>query len=231
MVQLGFPIFVEFGEKSEMISVKTFVFNPFMENTVVLSSENGEATIVDPGCYDKVEKEVLRDFIKSEGLKVTQLVNTHCHIDHVFGNSFVKNEYNVKLGIHKNDHETLRAVKAYAPSYGFQHYEEAEPDYFFSEEDSLVVGGVEFKILFVPGHSPGHVAFYQDEQKLCIGGDVLFRGSIGRTDLPGGHFETLIESIRQEMFAMDPETVVYPGHGEVTTIDHEMRTNPFCAVL
>ncbi len=214
-----------------MINVKTFVFNPFMENTYLIYGEDKKATIIDPGCYDAREKLALSEFIENEGLEVVQLLNTHCHIDHVLGNSFVKDKYGVELGIHKDDLEVLRAVKAYAPSYGFQNYEDIEPDYFLEPGKTVQMGGREFEIIFAPGHAPGHVVFYNEDEKILIGGDVLFRASIGRTDLPGGDHDLLIENIREKIFKLPGDTVVYPGHGENTSIGWEKENNPFCAVV
>lgn len=213
-----------------MIQVKSFVFNPFMENTYVLYDETKETIIIDPGCYESHEKNELTNFIKTEGLKVVKLLNTHCHIDHVFGNQFIKDVYDVELSIHKEDEATLRSVKVYAPNYGFSNYEEAEPDHFIDEGDVISFGKSALDIVFVPGHAPGHVAFYNKAQNICIGGDVLFQGSIGRTDLPGGDFDTLIKSIHEKMFPLGDDMVVYCGHGGETTIGHEKKTNPFCAI-
>ncbi len=214
-----------------MIQVKSFVFNPFMENTYVLYDETKEAIIIDPGCYEKHEKDELTSFIKNEGLKVVKLLNTHCHIDHVFGNQFVKTTYDVKLSIHQKDEETLRAVKVYAPNYGFSHYEEAEVDNYIDEGDVITFGNSTLDIVFVPGHAPGHVAFFNKEDKIIIGGDVLFQGSVGRTDLPGGDMNTLIKSIHEKMFPLGDDMTVYCGHGGTTTIGHEKKTNPFCALV
>ncbi|MFY0651598.1 MAG: MBL fold metallo-hydrolase [Cyclobacteriaceae bacterium] len=213
-----------------MIEIQNFVFNAFMENTYVIYDESKEAIIVDPGCYERQEEEELTSFIESENLNVVKLVNTHCHIDHVFGNQFVKDKYGVGLYIHKADEETLRSVKVYAPAYGFTNYNEAEADGYFDVSDTLDFGNSSFEIVFVPGHAPGHIAFINKEQKVCIGGDVLFDGSIGRTDLPGGNFEQLIQSIHTELFVLDDDTTVYPGHGGTTTIGKEKMSNPFCAL-
>lgn len=214
-----------------MINIKTFVFSPFMENTYVLYDNNKKAIVVDPGCYEQYEKQQLDNFIVSEGLQVQLLINTHCHIDHVFGNYYVKEKYNVPLHIHEKDLETLRSVKAYAPSYGFQHYEEAAPDGFLNEGKDVEAGEMIFEVRFTPGHAPGHVVLINKEENICIGGDVLFQGSIGRTDLPGGDLNTLIKSIHEKLFNDLPDDmVVYPGHGPETTIGVEKRTNPFCAV-
>lgn len=211
-----------------MIKVKTFTFNPFIENTYVLYDETKECIIVDPGCYDEDEQDELKTFIEANQLKVTKLINTHCHVDHVLGNSFVKEHYKVSLFIHKIDQATLKSVKAYAPAYGFHKYQEAEADGFLDEGDVVEFGQSKLEIFFVPGHAPGHIALYNVEEKLCIGGDVLFKGSIGRTDLPGGNFDTLIDSIRRKMFTLPEDTTVYCGHGPTTTIGEEKWFNPFC---
>lgn len=213
-----------------MITVKSFVFNPFSENTYVVYDDTKEALIIDPGCYEKHEQEELEGFVNSNQLNVSLLLNTHCHIDHVLGNDFVKRKYNVPFLIHKAEESLLRAVKSYASNYGFTHYKEALPDKFISEKDEVTWGKSQFDVFFLPGHSPGHLGFYNPEQKLLISGDVLFDGSIGRTDLPGGDTDTLIENIQQKLFILPDEVVVYSGHGNTTTIGVEKKTNPFCAL-
>lgn len=213
-----------------MIQVKSFVFNPFLENTYVLFDKTKECIIIDPGCYEKFEQDALKSFIEENELKVVRLLNTHCHIDHVFGNYWAKTTFGVDLEIHEFDAPTLLAVKAYAPSYGFQHFQESTADKFLKEGDKIHFGNRELDIMFVPGHAPGHIAFYNREEKICIGGDVLFQGSIGRTDLPGGDFDTLINSIKTKMFLLDDDTTVYCGHGASTTIGEEKMHNPFCGI-
>ncbi|MDW3208585.1 MAG: MBL fold metallo-hydrolase [Reichenbachiella sp.] len=213
-----------------MIQIQNFVFNPFMENTYVLYDETKEAIIIDPGCYEQAEKDELTDFIETNELKVVKLINTHCHIDHVFGNAFVKKKYGVTLTIHKEDEATLKSVEVYAPAYGFQNFENTEAEEFFDEGDQIKFGNSTLDIFFTPGHAPGHVVLVNQEQNICIGGDVLFDGSIGRTDLPGGDFDTLIKSIHEKVFALEDETVVYPGHGGTTTVGKEKVSNPFCAL-
>jgi hydroxyacylglutathione hydrolase len=210
-----------------MIHLKRFTFNAFGENTYVLYDETGECVIIDPGCYDRAEQQELSRFISDNKLKVTLLLNTHGHIDHVLGNAFVKRTYQVPLLIHQTDEATLRSVQTYAPAYGFVQYESTEADQYLSEGDTVTFGRSELEVLFVPGHAPGHLAFYNQSQKLCIGGDVLFQGSIGRTDLPGGDFATLIRSIQTKLFPLGDEVTVYPGHGEPTTIGEEKKHNPF----
>jgi len=213
-----------------MLKIQEFTFNPFQENTYVLYDETKEAVIIDPGCYEDDEKSELVEFIKSNNLKVVMLLNTHGHIDHVLGNSFVKDTFKVNLYIHKIEEPVMRAVKAYAGNYGFAMYQEASVDGYLEEGNSIKFGKQEFKILFVPGHSPGHVAFYHENEKILIGGDVLFQNSIGRTDLPGGNFDTLINSIHEKLFTLPDDVVVYAGHGPTTTIGFEKVTNPFCAL-
>jgi hydroxyacylglutathione hydrolase len=213
-----------------MLNVQSFVFNPFQENTIVIYDESGNGFIIDPGCIDGAEQKELSDFIEGKKLNVNAILNTHCHIDHVLGNFFVKEKYKAKLHIHHKEEPVLKAVKAYAPNYGFFQYQETTADAFLEEGQILKLGNEELKVLFVPGHAPGHVAFYNEKNKIVIGGDVLFYNSIGRTDLPGGNFDTLIDSIHTRLFTLPDDVVVYPGHGPETTIGFEKRTNPFCAL-
>jgi glyoxylase-like metal-dependent hydrolase (beta-lactamase superfamily II) len=213
-----------------MLHVEVFVFNPFQENTYVVSDETKAAVVIDPGCYEKEEKQALTDYIREHDLRVVKLLNTHCHIDHVLGNAFVKDEYNTRLYLHRMDEPVLRAVSAYASNYGFQQYQPATPDVYIEEGEEIEVGNQSLKVLFVPGHSPGHVAFYHEGEKVLLGGDVLFRNSVGRTDLPGGNTDTLLESIHEKLFTLPDDVTVYPGHGPTTTIGFEKTTNPFCAL-
>jgi hydroxyacylglutathione hydrolase len=214
-----------------MLKVQRFVFNPFEENTYILFDETKEGVVIDPGCYDKQEQNELVSFIEREELKVVKLLNTHCHIDHVLGNWYVKKTYGVKLFIHPKDEVVLKAVKVYAPNYGMFEYQDTEADEFLHEGQQITFGNQSLRVLFVPGHAPGHVAFYHEQSRQLIGGDVLFLNSIGRTDLPGGNHNTLIESIHQKIFTLPDEVVVFPGHGPETSVGFEKRTNPFCAVI
>jgi glyoxylase-like metal-dependent hydrolase (beta-lactamase superfamily II) len=158
------------------------------------------------------------------------LLNTHCHIDHVLGNAFVKEKYKVRLLLHKIEEPYLRAVETYASNYGFYQYESSTPDGYIDENDTIEFGNQKLTIRFVPGHSPGHLVFYHEGSKSLISGDVLFYGSIGRTDLPGGNYEVLIESIHKQLFTLPDDVTVYPGHGGETSIGYEKINNPFCAV-
>ncbi len=207
--------------------VTGFTFNAFSENTYLLHDETKECVIVDPGCYDKSEQKALQDFVAAQGLHVTKLVNTHGHVDHVLGNKFISDTYQVSLAIHEADLPTLRAVVVYAPSYGFNRYEELLPSEFLQEGEVLRFGKTELKILFTPGHAPGHVVFYHEPSRQVIGGDVLFQRSIGRTDMPGGNHQTLIQSIKTQLFTLPDAVTVYPGHGPSTTIGEEKKFNPF----
>ncbi len=213
-----------------MLQLAQFTFNPFMEKTYVFYESQGEAWIIDPGCSNRAEEEQLNNFIARNNLTVTRLINTHCHIDHVLGNFFVKSRYNVPLYIHKLEEPVLRSVKVYAPAYGFERYNETSPDGWLQEGESLKLGSHELNVLFVPGHSPGHIALYNEENRWLLAGDVLFDGSIGRTDLPGGDYDTLIRSIHKKLFVLPDSVIVYCGHGPSTTIGKEKQTNPFCAL-
>lgn len=210
-----------------MLQIKSFTFNPFAENTYLVYDESKEALIIDPGCYEKQEKGELFDFISKNGLIPVKLLNTHCHIDHVLGNSFVKSTYDIPLWYHQEEAAILKAVSSYAPNYGFAQYQESKADHYIREGEYINFGNSQLLSLWIPGHSPGHLVFYHEESATCIGGDALFKGSIGRTDLPGGHHETLIKAIREKLFALPDEVVVYPGHGPNTTIGEEKESNPF----
>lgn len=209
------------------MTVTGFTFNAFSENTYLLHDTTGQCVVIDPGCYERTEQEALRQFIAEQGLQVVLLLNTHCHIDHVLGNQFVLDAYQVPFLIHEADLATLRAVPAYAPSYGFPHYTPAEPTGFLTPEQPIRFGETELEVRFAPGHAPGHIIFYHAPTSTVIGGDVLFQGSIGRTDLPGGDYATLIDSIKRELLTLPDNTTVYPGHGPATTVGQERRSNPF----
>ncbi|MCS5490111.1 MBL fold metallo-hydrolase [Algoriphagus limi] len=210
-----------------MLKIQTFTFNPFQENTYVISDSEGHAAIVDPGNYETRENQKLVDYIREENLKPELLLNTHCHIDHVLGNAFVKRTFGISLWIHEQESAVLNSAKVFAPNYGFAGYESAEPDGYLTENQIIQIGSERLKVIFVPGHAPGHVVFYHEASQQCIGGDTLFRGSIGRTDLPGGNHDLLLEKIKSELFTLPEKTVVFPGHGPTTTIGFEKEHNPF----
>ncbi|MBY0433514.1 MAG: MBL fold metallo-hydrolase [Cyclobacteriaceae bacterium] len=213
-----------------MVHIHSFTFNPFEENTYVLYDETAAAVIIDPGCYELAEQAELKEFITSKKLTVSLLLNTHCHIDHVLGNNFVKKTWAVPFACHAVEIPVLKAVKVYAPNYGFPLYQEILPDQTLQEGVPVTFGNSSLDVIFLPGHSPGHVGFYHAGQKFLIGGDVLFNRSIGRTDLPGGNFDTLINSIHQKLFTLPDNVTVYAGHGPTTTLGDEKMYNPFCAL-
>lgn len=221
------PYFVQITRTFQMLQIKCFTFNPFQENTYLTYDETGQAALIDPGCHTAHERRELEDFIQNEGLQVSQLLNTHCHIDHVLGNAWAIRKFGLTLKIHPKEAQVLKSVEVYAPNYGFHGYESAEPGEFLEEAQVIQVGKEELNILFVPGHSPGHVVFYHSPSRRCIAGDTLFRGSIGRTDLPGGNHQLLLEKIKSQLFELPDETVVFPGHGPETTIGFEKIYNPF----
>ena len=210
-----------------MLNVKRFVFNDFQENTFVLGDDSGACIVIDPGCYTTTEQDELENYILGRGLKLEGIYNTHCHIDHVLGNQFLKDKFGAKLYIpaDKREHEVLKLAEVWADSMGLKGYESATPDSYIKGQ--IKFGNSILEVLEVPGHAPGHLAFYHAASSFCIGGDVLFRESIGRTDLPYGDYNTLIRSIKEVMFQLPDDTVIYPGHGDSTTIRHEKLTNPF----
>lgn len=215
------------SKNNQMIQIKKLTFNPFQENTYILFDETKECVIIDPGCYTKAEQQMLVDFISENELKPVKLLNTHCHIDHVLGNYFVSKTYNLDLGVHELDVVTLNAVSTYSHLYGFEAYQlSPKPSYFLNEGDLIKFGNSTLEVIFCPGHAPGHVVFYNSDQQFVINGDVLFQGSFGRVDLPGGDFNTLKNSIINKMFNLPDEVVVYTGHGGETTIGTEKKYNP-----
>lgn len=209
------------------MNVHYFTFNGFQENTYILSDETNECVIIDPGCYTVTEQQELVEYIQENDLKVVKLLNTHCHIDHILGNNFVAKTFDVGLEIHKDDVETLNATPSYGHLYGFNVDESPQPNKFLTDKDVITFGNTELEVRFAPGHCKGHVVFVNHKDKCVIGGDVLFLQSIGRTDLPGGDFNTLIESIKNQLFTLNDDYKVYPGHGPSTSIGHEKAHNPF----
>ncbi|MEY3821205.1 MAG: MBL fold metallo-hydrolase [Bacteroidota bacterium] len=210
-----------------MIHIKAFTFSPISENTYVLYNDAGKAIIIDPGCYFPAEEETLQNFIKEKNLIPIYLLNTHCHLDHVFGNKWVHETYGLELYLHPNEAPMLELAPVSGERWGlpFQNYDGSL--HFLNDGDKVLLDDFEIQVILAPGHSPGSICFYMPEQGDLIGGDVLFRGSIGRTDLPGGDTETLLTSIREKLWVLPDETVVYSGHGIKTTIGYEKRNNPF----
>jgi len=210
-----------------MLALKAFTFNPVQENTYVLYNEKKECCIIDPGCYFDKEKQELKTYIEKAGLKPVLLLNTHCHLDHVFGNKFVHDTWNLTLHIHEKEKLVLERAPIAGRTWQmpFDNYEGRL--LFLKEGETIKIGKDELEIRFTPGHSPGSVVFYHEPGGFVIGGDVLFNGSIGRTDLPGGDYTTLINSIQTQLFTLPDETKVYSGHGSLTTIGFEKMNNPY----
>ena len=210
-----------------MIKLHSFTFNPFQENTYVLADETGECLIIDPGCSNTQEQSKLTLFITAQKLKPLRLLNTHCHIDHILGNKFIADTYQLELEMHQKDLQTLAAGKVSADIFGIAYEESPAPTKFLEEGDKIYFGNSILDIVFTPGHSAGSICFISHADKLVIGGDVLFYQSIGRTDLPGGNHQQLLDSIRTKLFTLPADFTVYPGHGPATTIGFEKENNPF----
>ncbi len=210
-----------------MIEIKTFVFNPFQENTYVLSDETKECVIIDCGCYEDHERKQLQNYIEDNNLKPVALLNTHSHVDHILGNQWVKETYNIPLMASTKDEPLLATAVSHGKMYGMILNEPPVIDNDIDESKTIKFGTSELKILDVPGHSPGCIAFYNDEQRFVFSGDVLFCGSIGRTDLPGGDYDQIMSSIMDKLTTLDDDYKVYAGHGPSTTIGIERKSNPF----
>lgn len=210
-----------------MLTIKSFVFNPVQENTYVLSDEKDACYFIDPGCYFGNERTALSEYVQQKGLSPKLLLNTHCHLDHIFGNKFVYDTWDLPLHLHEKEKPVLDNAPAAGLRWGLPFENYRGELIFMAEGDRINLGENELEVLFLPGHSPGSVGFYCAAQGFLIGGDVLFREGIGRTDLPGGDHDTLLRSIRSVLWALPDEVVVYPGHGEETTIGWEKKHNPF----
>ena len=210
-----------------MISVQSFTANPYQENAYVLFDESKECIIIDPGAYTSQEQNELSHFIESSQLKPVRLLNTHCHIDHVLGNAFVHSMYGLLPEFHSLELELLHAIPGYAPQMGIRYELSPLPKTFLSESGKIAFGQSELELIFAPGHSPGHLCFHSSVDNFLIGGDVLFYQSIGRTDLPGGNHQQLLDNIKHKLFNLPNDCVVYPGHGPSTQIGFEKAHNPF----
>ena len=210
------------------MEIKTFTFNQFLENTIIVSDSTNECIIIDPGCYNDEEKKILENYITKNNLNPVKLINTHCHIDHILGNNFVSKNWGIDLEINEKDLDLLNNADQIAKIYGFTNYERSPmPKKFINEDDIINFGISELKAIFTPGHSPGHISLYSEKDNLIISGDVIFQNSIGRTDLPGGDFNTLIKSIKNKILSLDDNVIIYCGHGPNTTVGNERRNNPF----
>lgn len=209
------------------MNIKSFTVNGFAVNAFVLSDESGNCIIIDPGFYGSSEEEMLVKYISNNNLRPVMALNTHCHVDHILGNKFVCEHYNIPLAAHKDDGFILAHAAEMGEMFGFKVKASPPVQKFINDGEVIRFGNSELIALHIPGHSPGSLSFYCRNDKFIIAGDVLFAGSIGRTDLPGGNFETLISGIVNKLMVLPGETVVFPGHGPSTTIAHEHDTNPF----
>jgi glyoxylase-like metal-dependent hydrolase (beta-lactamase superfamily II) len=209
------------------MKIYKLVFSPIEVNTYILVDESGDCAIIDCGCYDKKESEQLEHFIKEKRINPVLLLNTHCHLDHVFGNKFILEKYGLRTFSGELDEINRTNASQHAELFGLTMENPPEPAGFISDNHIVTFGTTELVALHVPGHTSGSFAFYSEKNNCVFTGDALFAGSIGRTDLPDGDYDTLIESIKCKLFVLPPLTVVYPGHGNETTIGREMKSNPF----
>lgn len=209
-----------------MLHVQQFVFGPLEENTYIIHNDQKNCAIIDPGCYFGPEREQLRSYIIRSGLTPKLLLNTHCHLDHVFGNKFIAETFGLTLHLHQNEKPVLDAAPAFGLQWGLP-FDPYVGEVVYLAEGTIQLDQDPLEVLFTPGHSPGSISFYAEAEGFVIGGDVLFMNSIGRTDLPGGDFDTLIQSIRTKFWVLPDATKVYSGHGAVTTIGREKAQNPF----
>jgi len=210
-----------------MISVERFIFNELSVNSFVLYDETGECIIVDPGCNSKDQQEQLTRFILDKKLTPVFIVNTHGHFDHIFGNIWAKEEFGCPVLAHKEDEPIMEHADKYAGLFGFTFGKSPLPDGYLNENEDLKFGVSLMNVLHVPGHSPGSICLYSATDRILICGDVLFNGSIGRTDLFGGNYDQLIGGIKSKLMTLPADTVVWPGHGPETTIGREHDSNPF----
>ena len=209
------------------MKIYKLIFSPIDVNTYILADDSGECAIIDCGCYDKKESDKLEKFIKEKNLNPVLLLNTHCHLDHVFGNRFILERYGLSTFSSEFDEMDRKNASQHAILFGLSMDNPPDPAGFISDNQIVAFGTTELVALHVPGHTSGSLAFYSEKNDCVFTGDALFAGSIGRTDLPGGDYETLIASIKCKLFVLPPSTSVYPGHGNETTIEKEMQSNPF----
>lgn len=210
-----------------MFEIKYFTVNPLQENAYVLINDKKDCIIIDPGYYYQNERDEFLQFIRENGLKVARLLNTHCHFDHIFSNQLVAKTFNVGLEIHQKDMPVLERSSQSGLMYNIPFEPSPMPSSYLEEGDKVVLGEDELEVILTPGHSPGSISFYCAKQGFVISGDVLFKQSIGRSDFPGGNLEVLTSSIREKLYKLPDETVVYSGHGPSTTIGFEKKHNPF----
>lgn len=211
-----------------MADVIQLTFNPFQENTYIVYDDTKACVIIDPGCNSAAEEAKLMQEINRLGLRPERLLNTHCHIDHVFGNRFVAETYGLPLEIHAGELPVLESAPQVAVLYNIPYPKRSpQPGAFLEDGQLISFGQTQLEAIFTPGHSPASLSFFCAKDDFLIAGDVLFYESIGRTDLPGGNHQTLLESIQNRLFPLGDQVVVWPGHGPQTSIGYEKRYNPF----
>ncbi|MEM1044028.1 MAG: MBL fold metallo-hydrolase [Bacteroidota bacterium] len=210
------------------MTVKPFVVSPFAENCYVCH-DAGEAVLIDPGTVTDAERQTVLDYLTRNGLAVRHLLLTHAHLDHIFGCAFFARHFGMQWQLHEADLPLLDAAELQARMFGVELEKPPAPEASLAEGGTVSFGQATWQVLHTPGHSPGSVSFYDEAGGFVIGGDVLFQGSIGRTDLWGGSMPTLLNAIQAKLMPLPDETVVYSGHGPETTVGYERRTNPFLA--
>ena len=210
-----------------MLKIKSFTFNPYQENTYLIFDDSKEAVVIDPGNYEAYENESISKFIDENKLQLKKIILTHCHIDHCLGNKYLNEKYGAELLIPFDERDLYKNVENIATLFGFPNYSHLDENKYLKEKDKIEFGNIKLDVLFLPGHSPGHLAFNYKKENICFSGDVLFYNSIGRTDLPGGDYDTLINSIKNKLFLLNPDTIIYSGHGPKTILKNEMKNNPF----
>ena len=210
-----------------MIKIQTFVFNSFQVNSYILQDESGECVIIDAACHEIREKQAIKEFIKKNSLKLVRNLNTHCHVDHIFGNGFIAETFGIGPEYHETSVPFLTRAQEIAGSFGYPMIEIPAPARYLNDNEKITFGTSVLEVLYTPGHADGSVCFYNKAQGFVITGDVIFRDTIGRTDLPTGNFDLLMKSIREKIFTLPDETIIYPGHGPETTVGYEKQNNPF----
>jgi len=214
-------------KKNNAMKIYKEVFSPIEVNTFIITGDDTSCVVIDCGCYGKAEEKRLADLLSDLRLKPVLLLNTHCHLDHIFGNAFMLDRYGLKAWFHKGENYNLISSPKHAIMFGLTMEAPPEPAGYLDDGQIITASGLNLEVIAVPGHSSGGVAFYSGEDGIIFTGDALFAGSIGRSDLPGGNHEQLMNNIRTRLFTLPPDTVVYPGHGPETTIGEEIRSNPF----
>ena len=209
------------------MKVKSFTFNLYQENTFILYDDSKEAILIDPGAYEASEKRAVVEFLDENELSLKRIILTHCHIDHIFGNAYFMSKYKLPLEAHKLDLPNLHAAPPIADAMGLKMTPSPEPEKWLNDGDLIEFGNSKLEVLFTPGHSAGGISFYSKDDGILIAGDLIFYSSVGRVDLPGGNAKTLLNSVREKIFTLPDETIIFSGHGPKTTVGFEKKNNPF----